>query len=177
MDLRDETREVEQVRWALSGEEHVGRARPLEKSQDQLGQRVEKVVVDIRALPSGEEDFGREIALLLRVTEVMSEAEGLLGRPETGPVAVAAETEAIELLLQSRRSRGGGGGAGGSPGRSNSGGDTDIPALALIGRGTAENAKIEDRVVSHAAGAALPEFPEEYRRGLEALFNDLEKGQ
>ncbi len=43
----------------------------------------------------------------------MLEASVILEAPETGPTAIAAETEAIELLLQSKRinPKGGGGGA------------------------------------------------------------------
>ena len=47
---------------------------------------VAKVVSDLRELPEGAaEAFGKEIALLTRVEQVMHEATGLLERPETGP--------------------------------------------------------------------------------------------
>ncbi len=45
----------------------------------------------------------------------------MLLRPDTGPEAIAFETEVIELLLQSKRQQSGGGGGGGG-GSSNSGG-------------------------------------------------------
>ena len=44
----------------------------------------------------------------------MDEATEILARPETGSPAIAAETEAIELLLQSKRINPKGGGGGGS---------------------------------------------------------------
>ena len=57
-------------------------------------------------------------------------------RRETGRDTLAAETEAIELLLQSRRAGGSGGGGGkssASPGGGN-GGTKASAALALSGR-------------------------------------------
>lgn len=178
MDLRDETREVEQIRWALTTSEHSERSEPLAESQKDLRDRVSKVAETIRELPDGPQKFGREIQLMNRVAQVMEDARGLLGRNETGNEAIAAETEAIELLLAARRSNGGGGGGGGNtPGGSNSGGTATAPALALVGRGVAPDARVEDRPVAQAAGAAQPEYPEEFRRGLEHLFNELEKGK
>ena len=64
---------------------------------------MEKVTEQIRALPRGEAEFGREIKLLQTVAGVMHETTAILARPETGPPAIGAETEVIELLLQSRR--------------------------------------------------------------------------
>ena len=52
----------------------------------------------IKQLPDGEDEFAYEIDLLGKVSGVMSEATEILARPETGSPAIAAETEAIELL-------------------------------------------------------------------------------
>ena len=97
MDLREGTREVEQARPALA-DAYDDKAQPLAESQGDLGRRTREVVRKIRELPGGESDFAREIQLLTAVDGVMKEAHGLLRQPETGPVTIAAETEAIELL-------------------------------------------------------------------------------
>ena len=65
--------------------------------------RVDKVIERIGQLPDAESEFAYEINLLGKVAGVMGEATGILARPETGSEAIAAETEAIELLLRSRR--------------------------------------------------------------------------
>jgi hypothetical protein len=112
-----------------------------------LQERIDKVTQRIRDLPNGEAEFGKEIGLLRTVSQVMTEATGILARPETGRRAIAAETEIIELLLQSRRFNPGGGGGGGS------------------NPGTA----------AHATGETGATLPEEFRTGLDTYFNRLEK--
>lgn len=176
MDLREETREVEQARDALA-DEYADRAQPLAGSQDSLAERTREVVRKIRELPNGEQEFAREIRLLTAVDGVMREAHELLLRPETGPVTIAAETEAIELLLQARRNRGGGGGGGSSPGGGNAGGNTNTPALALIGRGEADSAQEDQRTVVQSTGKSGRDFPEEFRAGLDEYFGTLEDGK
>ena len=67
--------------------------------------------------------------------EAMNDATSILGRPDTGPEAIAAETEAIEILLQAERAnpKSGGGGGGSNPGGGGTG-DTDASlALELYG--------------------------------------------
>ena len=139
-----------------------------------MRERVERVTERIRELPDSEAEFGREILLLEQVSEVMSDATEILARPETGGPAIAAETEAIELLLQSRRinPRGGGGG-GSSPGGGGTG-TTHDSALALIGGGLNEKEVREDRGVAQATGDAGPTLPEEFRAGLDEYFKRLE---
>ena len=77
---------------------------------------------------------------------------GILARPDTGSPAIAAETEAIELLLPSRRINPGGGGGGGSTPGGGGGGTTTDSALALLGTGLNEKEVREDRGVSQATG-------------------------
>lgn len=176
MDLREETREVEQARQALA-DAYGKNAAPLARSQDQLAERTREVIRKIRELENGESEFAREIRLLSAVDGVMKEAHGLLGRPETGPVTIAAETEAIELLLQARRSSGGGGGGGSSPGGGNGGGNTNTPALALVGRGEGDQSKEDQRTVVQSTGKSGNDFPEEFRAGLDKYFGTLEDGK
>ena len=176
VNLREETRVAEQARPALPPEKHLAQAGRLSRAQADLGTRVEKVVERIRALPDGEQEFGKEIGLLGQVAQVMREATEILARPETGSPAIAAETEAIELLLQSRRIKPGGGGGGGDSPGGGGGGTTQDSALALIGRGTNDKEIREDRGVSQSSGDAGAALPEEFRAGLDEYFNRLESG-
>lgn len=172
--LREETRALEQAREALEAAKYSERATPLANTQEELAQRVVDVTKKIRELPEGEAKFQREIALLTRVEQVMQEARELLGRPTTGAPTIAAETEAIELLLQTRRSNPkGGGGGGASPGGGGSG-TTEDSALALLGSGTAKDAKVDVRPVGQATGVSGTSLPEEFRTGLDAYFDALE---
>lgn len=176
VNLREETRVSEQARKGLTGEDFSKRARKLGESQDGISDRVNKLTDRIRDLPDGETEFGKEIALLKQVEQVMGEAADILDRPETGAPAIAAETEAIELLLQSKKfnpSKGGGGG-GASPG-GGGGGSTNDPALALIGRGSNEKEVREDRGVQQATGETGTVLPEEFRAGLDEYFKQLER--
>ncbi len=107
------------------------------------------------------------------VSNVMTEATGILGRAETGRPAIAAETEAIELLLQSKRINPKAGGGGGStPGGGGSGKTTDS-ALALLGGGLNDKEVREDHGIAQATGESGPVLPEEFRAGLDEYFNRL----
>jgi hypothetical protein len=137
---------------------------------------VADLTVRIRELPDGEADFAKEIALLGEVEQVMTEAADILGQPETGSTAIAAETEAIELLLQSKRiNPNGGGGGGSSPGGGGEGKTVDS-ALALVGAGVNDKELREDHRVSQATGETGSTLPEEFRAGLDEYFNRLERG-
>ena len=176
INLREETRVAEKAKPALSDKEHLEGAKKLSKAQSVLKERIDKVSVRIRDLPDGEAEFGKELTLLSKVSEVMDEATGILATPETGTTAIACETEAIELLLASKRinPKGGGGGGGSSPG-SGGGGTTNDSAMALIGKGLNLKEGREDHGVSQATGDTGPTLPEEFRAGLDEYFNRLEK--
>ncbi len=105
----------------------------------------------------------------------MDEATEILARPETGPAAIGAETEAIELLLQSKQINPRGGGGGGSSPGGGGGGDTLDSALALLGAGCNEKEVREERDVGQATGADGSTLPEEFRAGLDQYFNRLER--
>ena len=141
---------------------------------NRLEDRVVKVVERIRQLPDGDADFAKEIALLGQVSHVMQDAAGILAGPETGPPAIAAETEAIELLLRSKRiNPNGGGGGGANPGGGGSG-TTQDSALALLGAGLNQKEVREDQGTEQAVGETGPVWPEEYRAGLDQYFSRLE---
>ena len=129
----------------------------------------------IRELPNGEAEFAKEIKLLTAVSSVMSEATGILAQPNTGRPAIAAETEAIELLLQSKRINPKGGGGGGSTPGGGGGGTTTDSALALLGGGLNDKEVREDHAIAQATGESGPALPEEFRAGLDEYFNRLER--
>lgn len=175
VNLREETRVVEQAKAALAAKEHKKQAGALSETQYGLKDRVEKVAVRIRDLPDGPQEFGPELKLLGKVVDVMGEATEILAKPETGRPAIAAETEAIELLLQSKRiNPKGGGGGGPAPGGGGTG-DTTDSALALIGGGVNDKENREDHGISQAVGESGPTLPEEFRAGLDQYFNRLER--
>src|SRR2546430_7162359 len=106
----------------------------------------------------------------------MAEATGILAGGETGSPAIAAETEAIELLLQSRRFNPKGGGGGGPNPGGGGGGTTTDSALSLIGTGVNAKEVRQATGATQATGDAGATLPEEFRTGLDAYFNRLEKG-
>ncbi len=176
VNLREETRVAEQARAALDRTEYQQRADQLSIMQNDLDVRTVKVAERIRELPDAEGQFQYELQLLAAVSQVMSEATEILRSPDTGPRAIAAETEVIELLLQSRRfNPKGGGGGGSSPGGGGKGTTTDA-ALALVGRGINQNEVREDRAVGQATGQTGPQLPAEFRSGLDQYFHALEQG-
>ncbi|MFM9964743.1 MAG: hypothetical protein ACKV2Q_26350 [Planctomycetaceae bacterium] len=177
VNLREETRVAEQAKPAIKAEEHTKQAEQLAEVQHKLGERIENVVDRIRLLENGEEEFGKEIALLRQVAVVMFDAKTILSKANTGSPAIAAETEAIELLLKSKRinPKGGGGGGGGADPGGGGGGTTKDSALTLIGSGVNEKENREDHGVSQATGDSGPKLPEEFRSGLDEYFNRLEK--
>jgi hypothetical protein len=177
VNLREETRVAEQAKAAVDAEEHKNEAVRQSGVQAELKVRVEKVIERIRELPNAEQEFGKEIRLLGTVAEVMNETTEILARPETGAPAIAAETEVIELLLQSKKINPKGGGGGGANPGGGGGGTTQDSALSLVGNGANDKEVREDRGISQATGDTGPALPEEFRAGLDEYFNRLERGR
>lgn len=175
MDLREETRSLDQSRAAVKPDQYDERARLQSKVQGSIEERTSNVVKDILALPDGAKNFSKEIKMVSAAAIAMKDATGILDRPDTGPEAIAAETEAIELLLETKRSnpKGGGGGGGTSPGGGGEG-DTRRAALANVGESLDAKAKVERRAVEQSNGSSPERLPEEFRAGLDAFFNALE---
>lgn len=175
VNLREETRVVEQARPGLVAKEHQVDSGRLSESQSEIKTQVDDVVTAIRDLPKGEDRFAKEIDLLTQVSEVMSEASKILASSETGTPAIAAETEAIELLLACKRiNPKGGGGGGASPGGGGKG-ETQDSALALLGSGLNQNERREARDVTQATGETGRVLPEEFRGGLDKYFEQIEQ--
>jgi hypothetical protein len=196
--LREETRVAEQLRPSLNAGAFKARAGGLAAAQQGLADRVGGLVeqlgvadVAIRfddevermkreILPgrSRQPKFAREIQLFKKVQMVMTESRNILADPDTGRRAIAAETEAIELLLQSQfgGGSGGGGGGGGSPGGGSTGA-TRHAALARLGEGVNRQARTEAPEEDQAIGKSGTVLPEEFRDGLDAYFNAFERGR
>lgn len=175
IDLREETRTLETAKAGLELKSYHEKALVQEKMQQKLLTRTNLVVDDIVALPAGEQKFGKEIQLITAAAAAMEDAAEILGRPNTGQEAIAAETEAIEILLAAKRAnpKGGGGGGGNSPGGGGQG-DTDQAALAMHGPGADLAAKVEAREVEQVSPDASSELPAEFRDGLDAFFQALD---
>jgi len=198
--LREETRVAEQRRAGLATAEFADRCRSLAAKQEALGDRVAALVRRLAAegppgprrfideierlrrdfLPASDEaasPFGPEIRLFREVERVMDEARAILASPDSGRRAIAAETEAIELLLATKACGGGGGGGGGggaAPGGGSFGTTTDT-ALARLGRGVNALARPGAGEEEQAVGEVGRALPEEFRDGLDAYFNALER--
>jgi hypothetical protein len=176
VNLREETRVAEQSKKGVEEKAFAESVDKLGDKQGGLADRVEKVIGRIEQLPEAQVHFEKEMQLLAQVTDVMQQAEDLLYTHETGAITIAAETEAIELLLQSKKinpkARGGGGGS--SPGGGGEGTTSDL-ALALSGAGTNEKEDREYRETQSTTGETGAQLPEEFRSGLDQYFNTLEK--
>ena len=177
--LREETRVAEQSRPALAADKYLADANNLAATQIDLRGRVDATVKRIGELPDAASNFGGEMQILQLVSNVMGEAAEILKRPDTGPPAIAAESEVIELLLRAKRCdpKSGGGGGGSMPGGGGAKDPAEQPALALLGSGANEKARPDERDVPQSSGAADRTLPEEFRAGLDEYFNRLEKNR
>jgi len=175
MDLRDSTRELGNAEDAIKRDEFVTRAERLSDVQDAITENIQSAIDDIVALPDGAQRFSKALGLLSQVRPVMDEASNILASHDAGAPAIAAETEAIELLLQTKRANpNSGGGGGGSPGGGGGAAAASLAALADIGPGGDSAGIVKARPVGQATGHAGREFPEEFKTGLDAYFSNLE---
>ena len=166
--LREETRELEQAKEALTADEYRERSIALYDTQITLTEDTREVEAQISLLPDAHERFiQNQLAKVAQAAEVMEEVEDILAEPDTGPRAIAAITEVIEILLQTGRVP-------------NAPMITTAPpatasALMLLGIGDdTGRASIENRSPRQATGKAGRVLPEEFRQGLDAYFNALE---
>ncbi len=166
--LREETRELEQAKEALTADEYRERSIALYETQITLTEDTREVEAQISLLPDSHERFiQNQLAKVATAAEVMEEVEDILAEPDTGPRAIAAITEVIEILLQTGRVP-------------NAPVITKAPpatasALMLLGLGDdTGRASIENRSPRQATGKTGRVLPEEFRQGLDAYFNVLE---
>lgn len=175
MNLRERTRVTEQAKAAASQTEYGERVAELATTQFKLKERIDAVKEKIAALPDATEEFSKELELMEAAGLVMLDAALILNRPDTGSQAIAAETEVIELLLQTKRTGpSSGGGAGSDPG-AGGGGTTDEPAIAMIGPGVNQNERRQDHGVSQETGISNNSLPEEFRFGLDEYFQRIDR--
>jgi hypothetical protein len=175
MKLRDQTRENENAKPAVPPETYATGSKNLAETQIGISGHTSDAMADILALPQGAQKFPKEVKLLKDVTGVMDEAHGILESVNTGPQAVAAETDAIEMLLQTKRSGNKGGGGGGSNPGGGGRGTTSDAALADYGPGGDAQAVVQARPVGQDTGVAGQKFPDEFKAGLDSYFGLLEK--
>lgn len=175
--LREETRVAEQTKLAMSDDELAAMLAQLAGRQESLADRVVDLIDRLFEEPDGDRQFGPEIQLFEKVEGVMIEAADLLAGGDTGPKAIAAETEVIELLLEAQAAGNGGGGGGGGSGGTPGGGATgsaSTSALALVGAGNRSKPEAGGEK-EQATGVSGRVLPEEFRAGLDAYFNQLER--
>ena len=101
--LRDETRSLEQAKPQMDPKKFTEEGVDLSVTQQEIYDRTLAVIDEIKAIEGGEEDFRNEIQNLTGASEAMNDALSELTLPNTGAASIAAETEAIELLLQTNR--------------------------------------------------------------------------
>ncbi len=166
--LREETREVEQAKEALTADEYSERSIALYDTQVTLTEDTQEVAAQISLLPTAQEPLiQQQLAKVTQAADVMGEVEDILAEPNTGPEAIAAITEVIEILFQTCR-------------LPNAPMVTTAPpptasALVLLGLGDdSGSAFIENRAPRQATGKTGRVLPEEFRQGLDAYFNTLE---
>ena len=166
--LREETRELEQAKEALTPDEYRERSIALYDTQITLTEDTREVEAQMSLLPNAQERFIQgQLAKVGRAAEVMEEVEDILAEPDTGPKAIAAITEVIEILLQTGR-------VPNAPMITNAPPAT-ASALMLLGVGDdSGRASIENRSPRQATGKAGRVLPEEFRQGLDAYFDALE---
>ena len=169
--LREETRELEQAKAALTPDEYNDRSIDLYDTQITLTEDTREVAAQISLLPNVQEGLiQQQFMKVMQAAAVMDEVEDILAEPDTGPKAIAAITEVIEILLQTRR-------------LPNTPMVTTAPpatafAMMLMGLGDdSSRAFIENRAPRQATGKAGRVLPEEFRQGLDAYFNVLEGKQ
>ena len=175
INLREDTRVAEQARKAVKREGHEESAGKLAATQNELSDRIRDVIERILELEDAQANFGKELALLDQVAGVMDEAQTILESNDTGKPAIAAETEAIELLLASKRinPNGGGGGGGSTPGGGGGGDDADS-AIALLGKSNETKEIREETGNTQTTGTTGSKLPPEWREGIDEYFNRLE---
>ena len=166
--LREETRELEQAKDALTPDEYRERSIALYDTQITLAEDTREVEAQISLLPNAHEPFIQgQLEKVGRAAEVMEEVEDILAEPDTGPKAIAAITEVIEILLETGR-------VPNAP-MIITAPPATASALMLLGIGDdSGRAFIENRSPRQATGKTGRLLPEEFRQGLDAYFDALE---
>ena len=169
--LREETRELDQARGGIEEKEYDERGAELSETQKELAEKSRELAEKIDELPRPTELF-REVldaqsAKLRKAAVVMDEVETMLETPETGSKTIAAISEVIEILLETHRLPNAPMVVKAPP--------ATASALQLIGHGNdGSKADIREQAPEQATGKSGREYPEEFRRGLDAYFDAME---
>ena len=176
VNLREKTRVAQQRASAISKEDRKQEGVQLSVVQDELDDKSDAILRMISELPEAASKFEKEIQLFEQIDGWMVDSGNRLRVPDTGPEEMAVQTEIIEALLKSKRinPKGSGGGSGGSPGGGGQGEAADS-ALALLGIGTNHHEVREKREVEQSTGTSGNVLPEEYRKGLDKYFEQLDQ--
>ncbi|TWT82955.1 hypothetical protein CA13_44180 [Planctomycetes bacterium CA13] len=177
VNLREQTRAAEQYKVVAAESAYQDEATRLSQVQQTLRGRVESVIADLEAVPEGNVAFEDEINLMLMVAQTMNEAASILASPDTAGEAIAAESEAIELLLRSKRTDPSGGTDAGTDPSGGGQGDAANAALALIGAGLNASEQLRESEAVQSTGVTGQTFPEEFRAGLDEYFRQLEESR
>ncbi|MCC9599726.1 hypothetical protein LOC67_04065 [Stieleria sp. JC731] len=173
VDLREETRQAERGRKAMAADDYASEAIRLSESQDSIRDRLDQVIDSLQTDRDSAIQFAAEAEVLSAARAAMVDASETMVQPDTGPSVIAAQTEAIELLLRSRKVDPSTGGASNSA--SSSGGDTDQEAIKLVGDALNEMATQRSGEVSTTTGASSFEVPQRMRADLDRYFMRLEQ--
>ena len=175
VNLREATRVAQQSKPAVDPEQYSKDLQTLESTQSEIVDRTEQLLDAIKQLTDGEQRFAKEIQLISSSLQAMMDAQALLASGSSGADTIAAETEAIEWLLRSKKINPRGGGGGGTDPGGGGTGTTQDSALALMGTGVNAKERRESREISQVTGEKSRLLPEEYRHGLDQYFNQLER--
>ncbi len=178
VNLREQTRVADQRSKAIDQLERLKEGDRLAVAQDKLDDKANEILNRITELPESATKFEKEIRMFEQIDGWMVDSANRLRKPDTGREEMALQTEIIESLLKSKRinPKGGGGGSGGTPGGGGQGEAVDS-ALALLGIGTNFKEVRETREVEQSTGVSGNVLPEEYRKGLDKYFEQIEKAR
>jgi hypothetical protein len=179
IDLREETRTLDQLTGSSNSvleasEDLRDRATGLAVQQMDIQERTLNVSQDIRAIPDAAKNFDKELSKLKKGVQAMDDASALLTELNVGKQTNAAQTAAIEALLEARRS-GGGDGSGNSGSGSMASGTTRRLPMDMVGPGRDAGARVTPRQVGEGVGKTGKQLPEEFREGLDSIFNELSR--
>ena len=172
VNLRTQTRIAQQGKQAMEPNDYMAEAIRLSETQDLLRDRMDVVIDTLIAVPKGQVHFRGEIDLLGFASDAMVDATKTLVQPETGPPAIAAQTEAIELLLRSNKVNPD---TSGNSRQGSQGGTTDQAALTLLAEGLNEKAMQRDSETLLSTGGQNHRVPQVIQLGLQEYYQRLDQ--
>ena len=177
MNLRDETRVFEQSRAAMDEQERRERNDGLTVYQMSVQERSLDTIEDIKRLPGGEKTFRDQLGKLTNAASAMNDATGMLFDYTTGDPAIAAETAAIEALLESRRIEPPPSNPPPPQGSSSQDGSESLAgnraAMDMFNPAEGQFGQPQARGVGAGTSASSDNVPERFRSGVDNFTNQL----